>query len=137
MSIPNGRGTTYFGQNEVYCQNLRTRGFVRCAGIHETPAIGAFISQPVGNGFTTDNFTYGGGQQICGRHFRHSPCSAREDVHVALNVDNFYAQSGGTWTCGFWGESVRTSILLPSGHTVSRHVLATPHHVVNCGGQRT
>jgi hypothetical protein len=96
MSIPNGRGTTYFGQNEVYCQNLRTRGFVRCAGIHETPAIGAFISQPVGNGFTTDNFTYGGGQQICGRRFGHSPCSA-----------------------------------------VSRHVLATPHHVVNCGGPRT
>jgi hypothetical protein len=137
LSFPNGRGTTYFGRNEVYCQNLRSRGYVRCAGIHETPAIGGFVSQPVGDGFITDNSTFGGGQQICGARFGHSACAVGEDVHVALEPDGFFAQPGGTWTCGFWGESVRTSILPPSGHTVSREVLATPHHDVNCGGQHT
>ena len=115
---------------------LKTTKKFRDGGIHETPAIGGFVSQPVGDGFINDNSTFGGGQQICGARFGHSACAVGEDVHVALESDGFFAQPGGTWTCGFWGESVRTSILLPSGHTVSREVLATPHHDVNCGGQR-
>lgn len=130
MSVPSGRGTTYFGRNHVYCQSLRTRGYVRCAGIHETPATGMSATDAFGTG----HFTAGGGQQICGVRFHHSPCGPREDVHVALDPGSFFAQPGRD-RCAFWGESVRTSILLPSGRTVSRRVLATPHHVVSCGGQ--
>jgi hypothetical protein len=42
------------------------------------------------------------------------------------------AISGERFTCAFWGESVRTSVRLPSGTTVSTTVLATPHHSFSC-----
>ena len=129
-SFPNGPFTQYFGQNEVYCQNLSSRGYVQCAGIHETPAIGADYRAPVDGLLTDDEFTFGGGEQICGTVFGHSACAARETVHVALEDDTFVAPSGdvNVIECEFWGESVRTSVLLPgSGKTVSINVLATPH----------
>jgi hypothetical protein len=125
----------YFATNDVYCQNLSSRAFVTCAGITETPAIGGSVT-PVAGGASLQS-TFGGGQQICGTVLGHSPCAARETVHTALSPDDgfippFSAVSGERFTCAFWGESVRTSVRLPSGTTVSTTVLATPHHSFSC-----
>jgi hypothetical protein len=134
-SEPDGDGTQYFGQNEVYCQNLKSRGYVTCSGIHETPAIGReFCTDELGSLCPppSNETTFGGGQQICGTVFGHSACAARETVHVANPFTfEFFARPGPD-TCSFHGESVRTSIRLPSGKNVSIEVLATPEHVVSC-----
>ena len=58
-------------------------------------------------------------------------------VHTALSAGDgfippFSAVSGERFTCAFWGESVRTSVRLPSGKTVSTTVVATPHHSFSC-----
>lgn len=135
MSVPDGDGTAYFGQNDVYCQNLRTRGFVRCGGIHETPAIGRFFCSPELGSLcdtSSNQRTFGGGQQICGRVFGHSACAVRETVHIAVpSPFEFFARPGSD-RCTFWGESVRTSIRLPSGRSFSINTLATPKHTVSC-----
>jgi hypothetical protein len=128
-------GALYFATNDVYCQNLSTRAFVTCAGIVETPAIGGSVTAP--GGAAPVHGTFGGGQQICGTVLGHSPCAARETVHTALDPNDafippFSAVSGERFTCAFWGESVRTSVRLPSGKTVSTTVVATPHHTFTC-----
>jgi hypothetical protein len=135
MAVPDGNQTHYFGQNEVYCQNLSSRGFVRCSGIHETPGIGADYRVSVNGLIEDDASTFGGGQQICGTVFHHSACAVRETVHVASEADSYEAPSlnPNVVGCSFWGESVRTSVRLPgSGQTVSINVLATARFNRSC-----
>jgi hypothetical protein len=85
-------------------------------------------------GLLKNEATLGGGEQICGAALGHSACAVRETVHVVMSPSSvWWVQSSGV-TCDFWGESVRTSVLLPSGKTVSINVLATPHHRVSCDG---
>lgn len=126
----------YFGMNEVYCQNLRTRAYARCAGITETPAFGGSVTPPGVTGPAPVHGTFGGGQQICGTVLHHSACAARETVHEALTTKTifppFSTTRGERLTCAFWGESVRTSVRLPSGKTVSINVLATAHRTFTC-----
>ncbi|MBO0808656.1 MAG: hypothetical protein J2P32_10195 [Actinobacteria bacterium] len=136
LSVPDGSHTEYFGRNEVYCQNLRTRAYARCAGITETPAIGGDYFSFVNGIRNDDNFTFSGGQQECGAILHHSACAVGETVHVAVENGSFLAPSGdpNVVSCSFHGESVRTSVRLPGSlKSVGIHVLASAsHNVPNC-----
>jgi hypothetical protein len=119
FSHPDGKGTDYYGQNEIVCLNISSGHQYPCAGVHETPV----IATPAG--------THGGGQQICGQRFGHSACAAtKRSLHVS---PRYHSAQSGPYTCSIWAESVRTSIVLPGvPATVSVGVLATPHHTYHC-----
>lgn len=110
------------GGNEVFCQSeVSPVHIVACKSITETPVTG------------DPTVTLGGSQQICGIA-PHSACGALDNFHTAPSLEFAKPVSGQpVLTCSAWGESVRTTIVLPGTSTSGFiNVIATSHDNFRC-----
>jgi hypothetical protein len=110
-------GLEVWVQNEVYCQRITAPdkgATTACSGIHERV------------GYGVPSSTFAQPQQICGKLFKHSPCTGGRDEHSFLAT---FVTPTSSRTCSIWAESGHDSVVLPTAAhpTVSAAVVATPH----------